>query len=248
MQTLTSLPFVALTTITTTQIITALISSKIVISPKLKHFFISFAVGALLGNAFVHILPIAFIFNPKPLFISNMMLLGILLNFFTEKTINIYNFYAYKKKQNNRAIRVNHFIMDLIHSGIIGATIVSAYQQSSSLGVSTSLALGFISIAQILSTTNIMRHHGINKKETLTSFIITSLATIISGIFINYYNISIEKIDHILLPIGAGMFIYLALRKLIPELHDEVHLAPSIMQAFILLLGIYIMYLIPTPF
>lgn len=215
-----------------------------------RHFsfvMVSFAVGALLGDAIIHILPESL---QRLDLVTNSWLVisGILLFFIIEKIIrwrHCHNPDCLPDETNTSHHVVSLSVIgDSVHNFIDGMVVTSAFLIDLRLGLVTSLAVVLHEIPQEIGDFGIYIHHGLTvSKALLVNF--TSAAFALLGCFIVILFGSLTQISLYILPVTAGGFIYLAASDLIPELHR--HQAPvshSLIQVIGVLLGFGLMLLL----
>lgn len=206
-------------------------------------FLVSFAVGGLFGDAFIHLLPEAF----KSLNGSTVSILtisGILLFFVLEKFLRWQHCHNISCKEHSRSLRpvaIINLIGDFIHNFIDGALVAGSFLVSLPLGLTTALAVLLHEIPQEIGDFGILVHGGLSLKKALYLNFLTALSAIIGAILVLVIGANIEGLSLWLLPITAGGFIYIAGADLIPELHHETNTKNSIIQFSSIVLGILIM-------
>lgn len=203
---------------------------------------VSFAIGGLLGDAFIHLIPEAFEFFPSEFTSSLMILLGIIIFFILEKILRWHHCHEVNCHQEEKHVVTLNLIGDSVHNFIDGALIAASFQISTFVGLTTTLAVILHEIPQEIGDFGIMLHHGLSVKKTVFYNFITSLTS-----FLGVFLISFLKYDFssYLIPLTAGGFIYLAATDLIPELHrHDAKLGQSLIQLIFIILGITLMSLL----
>lgn len=209
---------------------------------KITLILVSFAIGGLLGDAFIHLIPESFEFFPSEFTSSLMILSGIIVFFIMEKILRWHHCHEVSCHQEEKHVVTLNLIGDSVHNFIDGALIAASFQISTFVGLTTTLAVILHEIPQEIGDFGIMLHHGLSVKKTVLYNFITSLTS-----FIGVFLISFLKYDFssYLIPLTAGGFIYLAATDLIPELHrHDAKLGQSIIQLIFIILGITLMSLL----
>ncbi len=222
--------------------ITTLSCSKKLLKKSLL-FLVSFAVGTLLGDVFIHLLPEA----TKSGFSLNVtfgILIGILLFFILEKLLKWHHCHDQDCKTHNKPLATMNLIGDGFHNFLDGVLIAGSYLVSIPLGIATTIAVLFHEIPQEIGDFGILLHSGYTKAKALFYNFIISLTAFIGAILVILVGPLIENFSTFIIPITAGGFLYIASSDLIPELHKETKLSRSILQLFGLILGIFVMYLL----
>lgn len=209
---------------------------------KITLILVSFAIGGLLGDAFIHLIPESFDFFPSETTSSLMILLGIIIFFIMEKILRWHHCHEVNCHQEENHVVTLNLIGDSVHNFIDGALIAASFQISTFVGLTTTLAVILHEIPQEIGDFGIMIHHGVSVKKTVFYNFITSLTSFLGVLTIFLFNYDFSSY---IIPITAGGFIYLAATDLIPELHrHDAKIGQSIIQLVFILLGITLMSLL----
>ncbi|MHB8154497.1 MAG: ZIP family metal transporter [Candidatus Omnitrophota bacterium] len=208
---------------------------------KVLFCLIGFSAGALIGSAFLHILPEC-LENNKSTTVFSYLILGIIIFFIMER------FLHWRHCHEEGACKTHAFtyltlVGDGFHNFIDGMVIAASFMASFQLGLVTTLAIILHEIPQELSDFAILVYGGFTKKKALLFNFASALMAMIgalAGYFINDY---IQGFSNFILPLTAGGFIYIATSDLIPELHKENDLKRSMAAFSAFLLGIVFMAL-----
>jgi len=203
---------------------------------------VSFAIGSLLGDAFIHLIPESFasIF-PRHL-ASWLILLGIILFFILEKFLLWHHCHDIDCHQNSKHIVTISLVGDTVHNFIDGALIAASFNISYSVGFTTALAVILHEIPQEIGDFGILIHHGVSIKKTVLYNFISSLGSLVGIILIYALDIDFSLS---LIPITAGGFIYLAIADLMPQLHHhDSKIFHSLLQFIFLIFGVGLMSLL----
>lgn len=211
---------------------------------KLKKFLIyiiSFSAGALLGDAFLHLLPHLVEENGLTTKISLFILGGIAIFFSLEKIINWQHCHMPITKEHVHPFAIMNLIGDGLHNFIDGLIIGISYIVSIPLGIATTLAVGLHEIPQEIGDFGVLVHGGFSRTKALFVNFLSALTAIIGVIISLVASSYFENIETIIIPIAIGGFIYIAGSDLIPELHKEGGAKKGIIQLIFFILGILIM-------
>ena len=211
-------------------------------------YFVSFAVGTLLGAAFLEIIPHAYELSRDLHQISLIVLIGILVFFILEKLL-VWR-HCHGSHCENHSPVVNHdvkkgsilIIGDCFHNFIDGILIASAFLVDTNLGLITALAIIVHEIPQEISNFSILINSGYSLSRTLLMNIITGCAMIIGAILAYFVLIDLEFLIPIILSFAASSMIYVAISDLIPSLHKKVEIKQTFQQTFSIFLGVLIIY------
>jgi zinc and cadmium transporter len=200
---------------------------------------VALSTGALLGGAFLHLLPEAIAEKGAPLEIFLCLLLGFSIFFVLEQ-------YLQWRHQHTATPQVKPFsylilVSDAVHNFIDGLIIAASFVTSFPLGIATTLAVALHEIPQELGDFAVLVYGGFGKKRALMFNFATAITAILGGIT-GYLTSSITQASVIyLLPFAAGNFIYIAAADLIPEIKHQVSLGRSILHFGVFIIGILIM-------
>lgn len=208
---------------------------------KLLIFFVSFAVGGLLGDAFIHLIPEAFEKVGSNLATSLLILTGIFIFFFLEKFIRWRHCHIPISEKHVHPLALMNLIGDAAHNFIDGMLIGASYVASIPLGISTTIAIILHEIPQEIGEFGVLLHSGMPAKKALLLNFCSAIFALFGGIIALTISARIENFAFYLLPITAGGFIYIAGSDLMPELQHETKISSSIYQFFFILLGISIL-------
>ena len=211
-------------------------------------YFVSFAVGTLLGAAFLEIIPHAYELSRDLHQISLIVLIGILVFFILEKLL-VWR-HCHGSHCENHSPVVNHdvkkgsilIIGDCFHNFIDGILIASAFIVDINLGLITALAIIVHEIPQEISNFSILINSGYSLSRTLLMNIVTGCAMILGAILAYFILNDLEFLIPIILSFAASSMIYVAISDLIPSLHKKVEIKQTFQQTFSIFLGVIIIY------
>ncbi len=220
---------------------------------RLATLFISFAVGALLGDAFIHLIPGAFeagTSGKAPMTASLLILAGMLVFFIVEKLLHhrhgVLHDYFHGQRAGGRAeLAVINVFGDAVHNFIDGAVIGASYLVSPTLGVSTTMAVLLHEIPQEFGDFGILIHSGLSvRRALLVNLGSASVAILGTALSLSLGAVAKETVTIVLVPLTAGGFVYLAAADLIPELQHDRSLRALVVQTLLISLGIAVMGLL----
>ena len=211
---------------------------------KITFILVSFAVGALLGDAFIHLIPEAFEKFGSSLTPSMYIIAGILFFFLMEKFIRWRHCHITNSTEHLHPVVTMNLVGDGVHNLIDGMVIGASYVVSLPIGIATTLAVLLHEIPQEIGDFSILVHGGLSVKKALAFNFLSALTAILGAVLSLLMGPSIEGYASALLPITAGGFIYIAGSDLIPELHHDVKVSTSLWQFILITLGIGIMALL----
>ncbi len=207
-------------------------------------FLVSFSVGALFGDVFIHLLPEVLEKSGFGLNISMFLLSGILTFFILEKFIEWRHCHIPTSKEHPHSFATMNLIGDGVHNLIDGMIIGGSFLASTTVGVATTVAVILHEIPQEIGDFGVLLHGGYSKKEALLLNFLSAVLAIIGVVISLAVGSKIENFSTFLIPFAAGGFIYIAGSDLIPELHKETSATKSFFEFLSLLAGIGVMVLL----
>jgi zinc and cadmium transporter len=202
---------------------------------------VSFAIGALLGAAFLEIIPHAF--EEGEAHQVAFSILGGIFGFFVLEKLLLYRHChtehcevhdAHDHGRSGTLIVVG----DSVHNFVDGVLIAAAFLQSTELGVVAAVAIIAHEIPQEVGDFLILLHSGYSRARALAMNLLSSAATVIGGV-VGYFGLQlIDGLEPILLGVVAASMIYVAVADLIPGLHRRPELRDTAFQALLIALGI----------
>lgn len=203
---------------------------------------VSLAVGALLGDAFIHLIPEAYAEATNPQFVPLAIIGGILVFFVIEKFLHWHHHHGLEASEpeihpTGKMILVS----DGVHNFLDGLIIGASYFVSVEVGVATTLAVILHEIPQEIGDFGVLIHAGYSKAKALLMNFVSALLAV-AGVAVAFMlGASTEAFASWLVPVAAGGFIYIAMTDLIPELHKNKRVTHSLIQIAAILLGIIAM-------
>ncbi len=203
---------------------------------------VSYAIGALLGAAFLEVIPHAF--QKAPGQAGFAILVGIFVFFVMEKLLlwrhcHTENCEVHDQHQHDHG-RSGALIVvgDTVHNFVDGVLIAAAFLQSTELGVIAALAIIAHEIPQEVGDFLILLHSGYSRARALALNLASSLATLVGGVGGYYLLPLFADWEGALLGFVAASMIYVAVADLIPGLHRRPQLRDTASQALLIALGI----------
>jgi len=199
---------------------------------------VSFAIGALLGAAFLEIIPHAFE-KGEPHQAAGAILAGIFCFFVLEKLL-IWRHCHTEHCEVHDGGRSGTLIVvgDTVHNFLDGVLIAAAFLQSTELGIIAAIAIIAHEIPQEVGDFVILLHSGYSRARALAVNLMSSAATLVGGV-LGYFALPVfVALEPVLLGLVAASMIYVAVADLIPGLHRRPQLRDTAAQALLIALGI----------
>lgn len=223
-----------------------LITSKTFSKVSTINYLVAFSAGTLLGGALFHLLPEALEFL-EPQQFSVIFVLTIVSILILEKFVHWHHCgfsqnEEHIKEHTNSSVTLLSLIGDTFHNFTDGLIIAAAFIANPSLGVTTTIAVAVHEIPQEVSDFSIMVRGGYSRKKAIYANIVVGLSAVLGGVigwaFIN----ALDGVKGYLFAIAAGMFTYIALTDLFPEIREEHKPAKFGAYALLAILGLGLMW------
>ena len=203
-------------------------------------YMVSFSAWALLGDAFLHLVPetIDMWFNTMSWL---YVLSGIVFGLITEKVIHRNHCHMPITKNHVHHFAIMNLVGDFVHNIIDGLIIWASYLVNIPTWIATTMAVILHEIPQEIGDFGVLIHGGFSRKKALLMNFLTALSAIIGLVIALLVANKIGNVQWFLIPFAAGSFIYIAGSDLIPELHKENETGQAILQILTFMAGIAIM-------
>lgn len=204
-------------------------------------FLISFAVGGLIGDIFMHILP-EMAENERAFFptASLIVVVGILLSFLLEKIIHWRH--CHTLDCTTHPLGTLSLIGDAAHNTIDGVLIASSYLVDIRAGIATTVAVILHEIPQEIGDYAILLYSGYTRSRALFLNLVTALTAFLGALLVLGLQSSLPDIEKYLFPLVAGNFLYIAVADLLPELHKQTRVSHTLLQLLGVGAGLLLMY------
>lgn len=206
-----------------------------------KYLFllVSLAIGALIGDAFIHLIPEAYEQTSNPTIVSVAIIAGIIIFLILEKVLHWHHHQA--EDQNCPEIHPTGqmiLMSDGVHNFIDGLIIGVSYLVGVEVGIATTIAVILHEIPQEIGDFGVLIHSGYSTGRALFLNFVSALTALLGTIIALIIGHATEVLTFWLIPLAAGGFIYIALSDLIPEMHKTKHVPHSILQLISIFIGI----------
>ncbi|MBI2041144.1 MAG: ZIP family metal transporter [DPANN group archaeon] len=200
---------------------------------RILFYMVSFAAGALLGAAFLDLMPEA---GGGAAYAY--VLAGLVVFFLIENFLHWHHIHHEKKEAHSFAYM--NLLGDGVHNLIDGAIIAGAYIASVPLGIVTTIAVVLHEIPQEIGDFGVLLYGGFSKTRALTFNFLTALTAFIGAGLAYYFSTAVQNFNSYLIPFAAGGFIYIATVDLLPALRRETEkdFRKSVAQTVFVILGI----------
>lgn len=207
-------------------------------------YLVALAVGVLLGDAFIHLIPDAVTRQGSVSTVCLMTLLGVFIFFVLEKIVrwrhdHRMNFLL--QQHDVQPLAKMNLIGDGIHNFVDGILIAGSFLTDPMIGATTTFAIIAHEIPQEIGDVGALICGGFSAKKAVLYNFYCSLTVVVGAIFTLLLSQFAESSLNFLLPIAAGGFIYIASTDMIPALHKHSSLQNFFGQSTIFACGIIFM-------
>lgn len=204
---------------------------------------VGFAAGALIGGAFLHLLPESIeksaIGDLGNIFL--VVIIGFIIFFFLEKLLWRH---CHEKDCPIHTFAYLNLLGDGVHNFVDGLVMAASFVVSVPLGIATTAAIATHEIPQELGDFGVLVYGGLKPRKALLLNFVTALTAIAGGVTGYYLFPYLGGAMIFLLPLAAGGFLYIAASDLIPELHKEPDTAKTVASFMAFFVGIIFMWVI----
>ena len=200
---------------------------------------VAIAAGALMGAAFLHLIPeaIAQTDNRPDIFVY--LLLGFVFFFILEQFLHWHHQHGTEQKIQPFSYLI--LVSDAVHNFFDGLAIAASFMISLPAGIITTLAVALHEIPQEFGDFAVLVYGGFSRKQALIFNFLSGITAVIGGIT-GYYAFSLMQasIPYLMLFVSGG-FIYIAAADLIPSIKHGAGLRQTIITLVAFSAGIVLM-------
>ncbi len=175
--------------------------------------------GVLLSTALLHLAPEAIhLSHESEMSVFYAIFAAIVSFFLLERLLLWYHHHhdAHDIKPTAWLITIG----DTLHNFIDGVAIAAALMLDPTLGLITVIAVGAHEIPQEIADFAVMVTNGMSKKRALLLNAVSALSSLLGAVLMFALRDSLEAYLPLVMAFSAGMFLYISLSDLIPELHQ----------------------------
>ncbi|GMT36658.1 hypothetical protein PFISCL1PPCAC_27955, partial [Pristionchus fissidentatus] len=202
------------------------------------NLMLSFAVGSLLGDVFLHLLPETWAAHGADMDqIGMYTIAGLLICFIVEKVC------ATTEDSQHQAVAVMNLIGNMIDNFTHGLAVGAGFLMGVKSGLLVTFAILLHEIPHEVSDFAILLRADYNRADAIKAQILTASGGVLgacAALFINSDCMVSTGVSWIL-PFTAGGFINIALAQILPELMQETNRRQNILQILLILAGVFTM-------
>lgn len=205
---------------------------------------ISFAVGALLGGAFLHLIPRAFehdvVGADTPLYI----VAGIMVFFIIERFLHGHHEHHLEGESHRvQPLVAMSIVGGTMHNVVDGMIVAASYAVSVEAGFVTTAAILLHQIPQEIGDFGILVHGGLTPGKALLYNFLSGGGAVVGAAVAMVIGTFADDFAPIIVALTAGSFIYIAASDLIPELRRSEGHKASFQQLLLMAAGVGLMLL-----
>jgi len=200
---------------------------------------VAFSAGALLGAAFLDLLPEALESSLRqrvPVFI----IIGILIFFVIEKFLHWHHHHTEGK--DIHTFTYLNIVGDGIHNFTDGVIIAVSFMASPAIGVATTIAIVAHEIPHEIGNFAILIYGGFSRMKATVYNFLSALTAFLGAIAAYFFSNKIDNINFYIGSIAIGGLVYISTTDLIPEIHKETEIKKTFIQFILMLFGIFLVW------
>jgi len=211
------------------------------LTDKLSIFLMAFAAGALMGTAFLHLLPEAIEgITSRNAFL--FILAGFGMFFVIENILHWHH--SHRGEPTHSSLGTLTLLGDGFHNFLDGMIIAAVFFIDIRLGFATTLAVALHEIPQEAAEFGILTHAGFSRARALLWNFLSSSTVVLGGIVSFLLAGIIGQWIVFFLLFAVGIFLYIAASDFVPEIRKEQSLPKSLGLLVTFAAGIFLMWLV----
>jgi zinc and cadmium transporter len=209
---------------------------------RIVFFLISLAVGAMFGDAFIHLIPEIYREAKNTAVVSSGFLTGIMIFFILDKVLRTHHHHKAGSANDSHVIGPLNMIADAAHNFIDGTLIAASFLASYKIGMATTAAVLLHEIPHEIGDYGVLIHAGYSRMQAMLFNFLTALLAFAGAMITLLLGVSVMHFTTWILPVATGGFIYIAGADLVPELHKDLRPQSIVQQFLAILIGIALMF------
>lgn len=200
-----------------------------------KRYLLALSVGAILGGAFVHLVPrYADSFGFSRL-AGLLVVLSLVGSYALEEAVH----WHCHRRCEFEAFSVTLVLGDGVHNAIDGIVVASSYYVSVPVGVAATVAVLLHKLPKELGDFGVLLQGGISRWRAVELNVLTNAVAFVTAGGVVVLS-GVEGAIELLVPLAIGNFVYVAGADLLPEVRAED--ANAAVQLGVILVGLGVMY------
>lgn len=201
------------------------------------HHLTGVAAGALLGAAFMQLLPEALLRRGvvSSVFLS---LVAAFVGFFVLDKFLWRHGYRVPANAPPRFVALVSLVGSGLHNLIVGMVIAAAFASDATVGLAVAIAVTLHELPQELGDSAVLVRTGVPLGRAVWLTFLATVVAVVGATVTLAIGERVEEFTTALLPIAAGSLIYVAVSDLLPELQRERSAAGTLSQVGLMILGV----------
>lgn len=195
-------------------------------SSKIIPYLVSLAIGALLGDALLHLLPEGLETAASPAIFGFCLLGGFAIFYILENVLHWHHSHDGEEDSHDHGHHIGSMITiaDGLHNFIDGVIIALGFLISKEVGLATTIAVILHEIPQEISDMGLLMYGGWSRAKALIVNFLSGCTAIVGFLVVfllDARSLRIESWLPYMLALAAGGFLYIAIIDLIPDLQAK---------------------------
>lgn len=221
----------------------------------LSTYLVSLAIGALLGGAFLHLIPVSLEVFDHEVTLWLLVMAGFLGSFLLEKLIGAHSHHheagdcdwkGAERRSEERPKRLHAMVGiilvgDGVHNFLDGIVIAGAFLLDPQLGLITTIIVVLHEVPQEFGDFGVLISGGMSVRGALKWNFISALTAVAGAVLALLIGARVETFADIVIPLAAGNFIYIAGADLVPHLHHKERKGSTVGMIAVIIVGILLM-------
>jgi zinc and cadmium transporter len=179
---------------------------------------VGLATGALLGAAFLHLIPESLASGAPARQILALVLGGFFVFFLLERYIWRHQHDSGASPARLPPLATVNIVGDGLHNALDGMAIASAFLTDGTLGTVTALAVILHEVPQEMGDFGVLLHSGLTVRGAARWNLISAMLAFLGALAVLLIGTYVTDAAVMLVPVAAGGFIYVAASDLIPAM------------------------------
>ncbi|TSC75551.1 MAG: putative divalent heavy-metal cations transporter [Parcubacteria group bacterium Gr01-1014_30] len=212
----------------------------------LSVFLVALAASALLGTAFLHILPEVMEQELEEL-VFLWAIFGFVFFYVAEKLLHLHHvteIEGEEKEHTPRELGILGLLGDFLHNFIDGVILAAAFLVDIQLGFVTAIAIALHEIPQEIAVFGVLVYSGFSKLKSLILNFLSQTSIILGVLLVALTGEVVESRIASVLLFAVGSFVYLGAADFVPEFRRERDPRKSLNLFLVFLVGLVLVWLV----
>lgn len=207
---------------------------------KMLPYMLALAVGAMFGNAFLHMIPES-VEHSGTLLTLVAGVAGFAAFFYVEKRLHCKHECA-SPGHGAHPVGYMSLIADGLENMVDGTIIAAAYLVDIPTGIAATMAVFVHELPTEVGDFGVLVHSGFSRKKALLLNLATGLVAVGAAATTLVLGNVTAELTHYVIPFAAGAFVYIAAVRLVPRMLAERATSSTVLQVVAAIVGFAAMY------